>query len=52
VYDPHLHLLVDDREIDYRRNLTRVIERHQRVTRDPVLRAEMPWEGPSVSLWG
>ena len=52
MHNPHLHLLIDDHEVLYRRNLTRFIERPQRVTRDPVLTPEKPWEGQAVSLWG
>ncbi len=53
MYDPHLHLLIDDREVLYRTNLTRFVEHPQRVSLDPVLRAEAPWEGGDhISLWG
>ena len=52
MYDPHLHLLIDDCEIDYRRGLTRFIESPQRLSMAPVLEPEKPWEGESISLWG
>ena len=52
MHDPHLHLLVDDDEVLGRRGLTRLIERPQRVTPDPVLRPERSWEGNAVSVWG
>jgi hypothetical protein len=52
MHDPHLHLLIDDHEVTYRTNLTRFIERPERLSREPVLRPEMPWEGRAVSLWG
>ena len=42
MYDPHLHLLIDDGEIDYRRGLTRFIESPQRLCLEPVLRPEEP----------
>ena len=52
MYNPHLHLLVDDEEVDYRRGLTRFIERPQRLSLQPVLTASEPWEGEGLSLWG
>ncbi len=52
MYDPHLHLLIDDHEVLYRANLTRFVEHPQRTSLDPVLRAEAPWEQGHVSLWG
>ena len=52
MYNPNLHLLIDDREVLYRRGLTRVIEQPQRVQLAPVLEADRPWEHDSVSLWG
>ncbi|MDE2868365.1 MAG: hypothetical protein OXN91_06960, partial [Chloroflexota bacterium] len=52
MYDPHLHLLIDDHEVLYRSGLTRFVEQPQRVAREPVLEAEMPWEHDHVSLWG
>ena len=52
MHDSHLHLLVDDAEVLGRTGLTRLIERPQRVTPDPVLRPERPWEGNAVSVWG
>ena len=44
--------MVDDHEILYRRNLTRLIERPVRVQQGPILRPEHPWEGDGVHLWG
>ena len=52
MYNPHLHLLLDDQEIDYRRDLTRFIEIPQRLSLLPVLTASEPWEGEGLSLWG
>ena len=52
MHDPHLHLLVDDAEVLGRRGLTRLVERPQRVTPDPVLRPERSWEGNAVAVWG
>ena len=44
--------MVDDHEILYRRNLTRLIERPVRVQQGPILQPEHPWEGDGVHLWG
>ena len=52
MYDPHLHLLIDDTEIEYRHGLTRFIEQPVRLSPDPVLQPREPWEGRGVSLWG
>ncbi|MYD95689.1 MAG: hypothetical protein F4Y02_18845, partial [Chloroflexi bacterium] len=52
MYDPHLHLLVDDHEVLYRSGLTRFVEQPQRVSLEPVLTADVPWEHDHVSLWG
>ena len=51
MYDPHLHLLIDDDEIDARWNLTRMIGRPDARSYDPVMRADQPWEGQAVGLW-
>ena len=39
MYDPHLHLLIDDHEVLYRAGLTRFVEQPQRVSLEPVLKA-------------
>ncbi len=52
MFDPHLHLLIDDDEIAYRRDLTRFVEQPQRLALEPVLKPERPWEGRGVSVWG
>ena len=52
MHNPHLHLLIDDHEIAYRRGLTRFIERPHRVQSDPVLTADHPWEQTRINLWG
>ena len=51
MYDPDLHLLVDDEEIDARWHLRRVLARPERRTHDPVIRADRPWEGRAAGLW-
>lgn len=52
MYDPNLHLLVDDDELLGRRGLTHLIEQPQRITPDPILRAQRSWKGNSISVWG
>ena len=52
MFDPHLHLLIDDHEVLYRSRLTRFVEQPQRVSLEPVLKPEMSWEHGHVSLWG
>ena len=52
MHNPHLHLLIDDHEISYRRGLTRFIERPHRIQPGPVLTADHPWEQSRVNLWG
>ena len=51
MYDPDLHLLVDDEEIDARWHLRRVLARPERRTHDPVIRPDRPWEGRAAGLW-
>ena len=52
MYDPHLHLLVDDDEIDARWHVTRMIARPEARTADPVLRPDRAWEGRAAGLSG
>ena len=49
--DPHLHLLIDDDEIDARWNLTRSIARPDARTYDPIMGPDRPWEGEAAGLW-
>ena len=51
MYDPHLHLLIDDDEIDARWHLRRMVARPDRRTYDPVLAPDRPWEGEAAGLW-
>ena len=51
MYDPDLHLLVDDEEIDARWHLRRVLARPERRTHDPIIRPDRPWEGRAAGLW-
>ena len=50
-YDPHLHLLVDDLEVEARFGLHHLLARPERRTPDPVLEADRPWEGTAAGLW-
>ena len=50
--DPHLHLFVDDDEIDARWHVTRAIARPEARTAEPVLRPDRAWEGRAAGLSG
>ena len=45
-------LLVDDHIVDHTEGLTRVMHQPDKHPRNPIFRAEMPWEKPSVYLYG
>lgn len=49
--DPHLHLFVDDVEIDRFEGLLRVINRPKKHP-EPVVSADQPWEGDRAQAWG
>jgi hypothetical protein len=49
--DPHLHLFVDDEQIETLENLRRVLNRPKKHPR-PVLVADKPWEGERAQAWG
>src|SRR5688500_20154510 len=49
--DPHLHLFVDDAELEKVENLRRVINRPRKHPA-PVLVADRPWEGHRAQAWG
>ena len=49
--DPHLHLFVDDFEIESRDYLTRVLNKPEKHPQ-PVLVRDRPWEGDRVQAWG
>ena len=51
LYDPNLHLFVDDDETDARWNLTRMIARPEARTAEPVLQPDRSWEGHATGLW-
>lgn len=51
-HDPHLHLFVDDFEIETRENLARIVNKPRKHTQ-PVIVSDRPWEGPHrVQAWG
>lgn len=52
LYDPGLHLFVDDAEVQDHPGFMRKIQRPTRVQPDPVLRPERPWEGKTVQIKG
>lgn len=50
MYDPHLHLFVDDLEVDASWNVTPTIGRPERRSHDPIMTADRPWEGRGVGM--
>ena len=52
LYDPGLHLFVDDEGVQDHPGFHRKVQRPQPVQQEPVLRADRPWEGNSIQLWG
>ncbi|MCY3748636.1 MAG: hypothetical protein OXG64_05005, partial [Chloroflexi bacterium] len=50
MYDPHLHLFVDDAEVDASWNVTPTIGRPERRSHDPIMTADQPWEGRGVGM--
>ena len=51
LYDPGLHLFLDDEEVQDHPDFTRKVQHPQRL-QDPVLEPDRPWEGESVEVWG
>jgi len=51
LYDPGLHLFVDDAELQDYPGFTRKIQQPRR-HHEPVLLPDMTWEGNSIELWG
>ncbi|MFO0916908.1 MAG: hypothetical protein U0872_01155 [Planctomycetaceae bacterium] len=49
--DPHLHLFVDDAEIERSEGLLRVINKPKKRS-EPVVVADRPWEGDRAQAWG
>ncbi len=52
LYDPGLHLFVDDAEIQDHPGFVRKVQQAARMRPEPVLRADRPWEGSAVQMWG
>ncbi len=50
MYDPNLHLFVDDLEVDASWNVTPTIGRPERRSHDPIMTADRPWEGGGVGM--
>ena len=48
MYDPNLHLFIDDAEVDASWNITPTIGRLQQRTHDPIMVADRSWEGRAV----
>ena len=49
--DPHLHLLVDDDELQSVKHLQRIVNQ-PRKRPQPILSADRPWEGERAQAWG
>ncbi len=52
LYDPGLHLFLDDDEVQDHPGFVRKVQRPQRIQTEPVLKPDRPWEGQAVQLWG
>ena len=52
LYDPGLHLFLDDEEVQDHPGFIRKIQNPRRIRTEPVLRPDRPWEGHAVQLWG
>ena len=51
LYDPGLHLFVDDDEVQDHPGFTRQVQQPNRLP-EPVLRGDRPWERNAIQLWG
>ncbi len=52
LHDPGLHLFVDDAEVQDHPGFVRKVQQPARAQTEPVLRADRPWEGSAVQMWG
>ena len=52
LYDPGLHLFVDDAEVQDHPGFVRRVQQAARAQTEPVLLADRPWEGSAVQMWG
>ena len=50
--DPHLHLLVDNHDIQDQWGLERIIQQPRQGREQPLVVADQPWEGTAVLAWG
>ncbi len=50
MYDPNLHLFVDDAEVDASWNVTPTLGRPEGRTHEPIMAADRPWEGRGVGM--
>ena len=51
LYDPGLHLFLDDDDVQDHPGFLRKVQHPQRL-QDPVLEPDRPWEGESAEVWG
>ena len=52
LYDPNLHLFLDDAEVQDHPGFVRKVQQPERVGDGPVLSPDRPWEGKAVQMWG
>ena len=52
LYDPGLHLFLDDIEVQDHPGFVRKVQQPERVGSGPVLSPDRPWEGKAVQMWG
>ena len=52
LYDPGLHLFLDDAEVQDHPGFVRKVQQAERVAGGPVLSPDRPWEGKAVQMWG
>ena len=51
VYDPDLHLFIDDSEISARHKLVRLVQTFRKETLDPVMVCDRAWEGTAIGTF-
>ena len=50
--DPHLHLMVDNHDIQDQWGLQRIVQQARQGREQPLVVADQPWEGAAVLCWG
>ena len=50
LYDPGLHLFLDDDEVQDHPRFVRKVQHPQHIQSEPVLKPDRPWEGHAVQL--